>query len=81
MKTGMLWFDDDPKRTLYDKISIAAKRFHEKYGKPADACYINPTTANGDTLTAIVANNHRLHIKQVNSIRPNHFWLGMESES
>lgn len=85
MKIGMLWFDDDPKRPLEEKIERAARRYQEKYGVTPNLCYANPRTV-GDAQPTI---NLRLHagkngknvpqvtLKQARSILPNHFWLGV----
>lgn len=70
MKSGMLWFDNDPKRPLTEKVERAAARFVEKYGQPANLCYANPATAEAQTIGAIT-------VKQARSILPNHFWLGV----
>ncbi len=87
MKIGMLWFDDDPKRPLEEKIERAAKRYQEKYGEPPNLCYANPRTV-GDAQPTInlkansgksVAAAHipQVMLKQARSILPNHFWLGV----
>lgn len=72
MNIGMLWFDDDPRKTLDTKIQQAAARYREKYGRAPNACYVNPA--------AIAANSTRngLHIIAARTIRPNYLWLGIE---
>ena len=42
MQTGLLWYDDDPRRGLEDKIGRAAQRYREKYGRWPNACYVHP---------------------------------------
>lgn len=86
MKTGMLWFDDDSKRSLSEKVERAAVHYREKYGVAPDLCYAHPasladgpetvqphTAASGKALS-------RITLKHGRSILPNHFWLGV-SES
>jgi len=52
MKVGLLWFDDDPKHTLTEKITRAAKRHREKYGAPPNLCYVHPSALGGNGKTA-----------------------------
>ena len=88
MKTGMLWFDDDPKRSVDEKIERAARRFLEKYGVVPNLCYANPrTVGDAQRSVAFAAPTVRaakgpvnISMKQANTILPNHFWLGV-SES
>ena len=42
MQTGLLWYDDDPQRPLEAKISLAAERYRDKYGRLPDTCYVHP---------------------------------------
>ena len=42
LKQGLLWFDNDPKRTLEEKIAMAAERYFQKFGQHANTCYVNP---------------------------------------
>ena len=85
MKIGMLWFDDDPKRPLEEKIERAALRYKEKYGVTPNLCYANPRTVgeNHSTLTIKLSDGKlsksapQVTLKQARSILPNHFWLGV----
>lgn len=38
---GWLWFDNDPKTNLEEKITQAAGRFQQKFGQPPRLCYVN----------------------------------------
>lgn len=86
MKTGMLWFDDDPKRTLEEKVERAAVRFREKYGITPDLCYANPHTVPDAERTVALKHSQsrggttKILMKQARSILPNHFWLGVASD-
>jgi hypothetical protein len=42
MDIGLLWFDDDPRRGLEDKVGRAALRYREKYGRWPNICYVHP---------------------------------------
>jgi hypothetical protein len=75
MKTGLLWFDNNPKRTLEAKVADGARRYHEKFGQRPNACYVNPE--------ALAQGKLRIGSVEVIAARyvlPNHFWIGI-SES
>lgn len=87
MNTGMLWFDDDPNRTLEEKVERAALRFREKYGVAPDICYANPhTVPDAERAVALkqattrAGGTAKIMLKQARSILPNHFWLGIALE-
>jgi len=72
MRTGLLWYDADPKKTLGDKIEEAAQRYFAKFGVRPNTCYVHPsaladktTVKNGMKLTGAL------------DILPNHLWLGV----
>jgi hypothetical protein len=81
MKYGLLWYDNDPRRPLEDKIGRAARRYHDKYGSWPNTCFVHPEAVAGleeqelkvrsparkqDTIQVVSASNVLLH----------HFWLG-----
>lgn len=74
MNIGMLWYDNDPKTTLDEKIQKAIAYYLEKYGKTANTVYINPKTLNG-TQPAIEG----ITLRTSSQILPNHFWIGYEN--
>ena len=76
MKEGLLWFDNDPQRKLADKISRAATRYQVKFGRKPTLCYLNASNVEGKTDEI-----NGIRIKLVDDILPNHFWIGVETES
>ncbi len=76
MREGLLWFDNDPKRNLADKISQAATRYHVKFGRLPTTCYLNINDFDGK---AEEINGIRL--RPAKDVRPHHFWLGVEHET
>jgi hypothetical protein len=48
---GWLWFDDDPKTSLEEKVSLASARFRQKFGRAPRVCYVS-LTALGETQPA-----------------------------
>lgn len=73
MKLGLLWYDNDPKKTLERKVLEAAIRYREKFGSEPNVCYVNPTQLEGQ----IVPPTFRF--VGMKTIRPNHFWLEHEA--
>lgn len=41
VRLGWLWFDDDPKTSLEQKIDAAAGRFRQKFGQAPRQCFVN----------------------------------------
>jgi hypothetical protein len=72
MDIGMLWFDDDPRKSLTTKIQQAVARYCEKYGRDPTACYVNPASP------AMGAQPAGLRILALRTIRPNYLWLGVD---
>lgn len=71
MKEGLLWFDDDPKRPLEDKVTRAARRYREKFGVAPDTCYVHPSAVNGKATVDGVS------IVSAPSVLRHHFWIGV----
>jgi hypothetical protein len=72
MKTGLLWADFDPNRSVSEKIALAVEYYHQKNERWPNCCYINPETLGDfqgpDGLKLVAAEN----------ILRNHFWVGRE---
>ena len=43
MNVGMLWFDNDTKSELDQKIERAALYYRKKYGKVPNLCFVHPS--------------------------------------
>lgn len=72
MKIGLLFYDDDPKAEIEEKVRRAAARYQEKYGHAATACYVHPSMlSTGDCMMA------GLDVYGQHSVLPNHLWLGV----
>ncbi len=76
MTVGLLWFDDDPKRSLADKIEEAARRYREKFGIDPDTCYVNPSTL-GDGKV----NGTRVRVVPTSQVLPHHLLLGVADKN
>lgn len=70
----MLWFDNDPKTELPEKISRAAEYYRKKYGRQPNLCVVNPRM-----LGAQRPKSGRMVVETSAVIQPNHLWIGVES--
>lgn len=77
MKTGLLWFDDDPGRTLDEKIVRAIKRHREKYNAEPNICYVHPSALGEDDELQV----GDVHVLANATVLRYHFWIGREDES
>ena len=73
MKVGMLWLDDNRKRSFEEKVQRAADYYHAKYGRQPEVCYVNKGALANEL--AILS----IQVKGVVTVLPHHFWLGMLS--
>ena len=73
MKIGMLWFDDDPRRSLTERIVRAADYYSKKYGRTPTLCLLHPATA-GPALPASVGG---LELRTNASVLREHLWIGV----
>jgi len=79
METGLLWFDDDPRRKLEDKVLRAAARYEQKYGQAPNLCFVNPDVFNGNGKKR-TKKIGPVEIRPGSSVLPHHFWLGVAEQ-
>ena len=72
MKTGMLWYDNDPKTNLEVKVTRAASYYQHKYGLHPDLCYVHPSM-----LAEKVQRAAGIEIRATSQVLPNHLWIGV----
>lgn len=82
MRTGLLWFDDDPRKELEEKVLRAAAHYERKHGHPPDLCYVHPDAFgdNGNGKKSDVVKAGEVEIRAGRSVLLHHFWLGMADE-
>ncbi len=73
MKLGLLWYDNDPKKTLDLKLAEAATRYKEKFGAEPSVCYVNPAQ-----MDAPQAAHGKFKLVGAAAVLPNHIWLEIE---
>jgi hypothetical protein len=72
MDIGMLWYDDDHKRPLNERVSKAVDYYKGKYGVVPTVCFINPATLkDGPEMAAGV------QLRAARNVLIDHFWLGI----
>lgn len=70
--TGMLWYDNDPKRPPAEKIERAMNYYFVKYGRVVTQCHVHPgLIADGPVRVKGVK------VTPDRYIMPDHFWLGL----
>lgn len=81
MEQGLLWFDNDPKRKLADKIVQAVARYTAKFGRNPTVCYTNSkefrkhvTEVGGGVLVEAAG----VRVDTLPNMLPYHFWVGVE---
>jgi hypothetical protein len=74
MNYGMLWFDNDPKTDLTQKVNRAAAYYLKKYGENPDICFVNP-----EMMSEKKIEGGEVIIKTNPAILPHHLWIGKET--
>lgn len=73
MEVGMLWRDDDQRRTLEEKVSRAVHYYREKYGRVPNICFVNK-----DAIAEAVE-IEKVLVQPAKNVMPQHFWVGVRS--
>lgn len=76
MRSGALYFDNNPDRALEDKVRGAAKQYKDAYGSDPDVCYVHPFL-----LLFEIRVDDQIDVLVTNSVLPNHFFIGIKDES
>jgi hypothetical protein len=73
MDIGMLWYDDDSKRPLGEKVARAVEHYKNKYGAVPTVCYVNPTTLKEGSPETSAG----VQIRKARNVLADHFWIGV----
>jgi hypothetical protein len=76
MKEGLLWFDNDPRHKLTDKVRQAATRYQVKFGRKPTVCYVNGADLDGQTEAV-----NGVQLRTASNVLRHHLWIGTEQES
>lgn len=74
MRTGMLWFDDDPRAALEQKVAKAVIHYQRTRGQLPNLCLVNAGALNGGGKR----NAGPVEIRAGKSVLRDHFFLGVE---
>ncbi len=78
MDVGLLWFDNDPRRGIEEKVLRAASRYEQKYGCAPNVCFVHPSMLNGNgNGKQQVVKAGRVEVRPGRAILPDHFWVGV----
>ena len=74
MDIGMLWYDDDSKRQLDEKVARAVEYYRAKYGVQPTECYVHPgMLAEGQPQISA-----GVRLRPSGTVIKNHLWLGVD---
>ena len=73
MKEGLLWFDNDPKRALADKVKRAASCYQTKFHRKPTVCYVNLVDLN-EPLESVGS----VDLRPAKNVLRHHLWIGEE---
>ena len=76
MKIGWMWFDNDPNRTIEEKVRQAAQKYQDKFGRLPNTCYVNQAAITGPETKV-----GRIRVVGAPNILVHHFWLGVASQT
>jgi hypothetical protein len=76
MNTGMLWFDNDPKTALDQKVAEAADYFRKKYGQTPDLCLVHPSMLAEETQRQA----GKITVRPWRTVTPGHLWIGVDEK-
>ncbi len=80
MKTGPLWSDDDPRKTLEEKAQRAAAHYEHKYGHSPNIYFAHHRALDGDGKQPIKKAGG-VEIRAGRSVLQSHFWLGTKPKT
>lgn len=72
VKLGWLWFDNDSKTSVEDKVAAAAIRYRQKFGRAPALCYVNERELGEGGAVA------GLKLAAAPNVRPGHFLFVVE---
>jgi hypothetical protein len=68
----LVWYDNDRKRKLEEKVAQAAERYTERFGAAPEIVLLNPTQAGELEVVA------GLPVRTTPLVLPNHVYIGVD---
>jgi hypothetical protein len=81
MNVGMLWYDNDPRTALKNKIERAADYYRKKYGLIPDLCLVHPSMLAESRPQDVEGHAGKVAIRTNRAILPGHLWIGSEDKN
>lgn len=75
MNKGMLWYDNNTKLNIENRVQKAVEFFIEKYGYKPQCCFVNP-----DMAEEPIKIKDNIKIVPNEKVLKNHIWLEMAQE-
>jgi len=79
MEIGLLWFDNDPRRGIEEKVLRAASHYQRKYGHKPNVCFVHPSMLNGNGKRRVLRVGG-MEVRPGRAILPDHFWVGVNEQ-
>ena len=77
MDVGLLWFDNDSRRGIEEKVQRAVAHYSTKYGHKPNVCFLHPSMLNGNGRKRGVLKTNGVEVRAGRAILPDHFWIGV----
>ena len=75
VSVGWLWFDDDAKSSLEDKVARAAVRYQARFGRAPRLCYVHRGSVSEPGVTC-----GRVQLRGAGNVLPHHFLFVVDGE-
>lgn len=81
-RSGLLWYDPEPERSLLEKVDDAASRYYAKFGVPANVAYVNPSAFGTQVPQPFETGTTcgRVIVAPKATILRGHIWIGVQEE-
>jgi hypothetical protein len=76
VRVGLLWFDNDPKKGLDQRLEEAVERYRTKVGQAPNTCYVNPSELHESQVS-----RPGIRIVAASNILRSHLWVGLDEEA
>jgi len=73
LPSGQMWFDNDPAKSIEEKVQQAAQHYHAKFGHLPNTCYVNQRAIDSDGQQV-----GGIKVVRMPNILPHHFLLSKE---
>jgi hypothetical protein len=70
----LVWYDNDRKRKLAEKVAQAAERYTERFGAAPEIVLLNPAQAGDEEVIAGIP------VRTTAFVLPNHVYIGVDEQ-